>query len=220
MLSSPQLGIAGFCAEAFESLSPSQTHFLQTLPKAELHAHLNGSIPISLLQDLAREYIATENRDSSDSKVVQNGVEQLLKGVVLDEINDFFGLFPAIYALTSTPATLARATRGVIDFFLDGPNPGCTYLELRSTPRETAHMTRKEYVETVLQEIDRFNYGALNGQGAALIVSLDRRMGVAVARECLDIAISLRKAGRGVVGIDLCGDPMVCEAFCLVTMCH
>ena len=204
--------IAGYCSSALNSLTPSQITFLQSLPKAELHAHLNGSIPVSVLQDLARE-----SAGNIDSEAAQSGLEKLLNGVELREINDFFGLFPAIYALTSTPAALARATRSVLQLFLDGPTPECTYLELRSTPRATPHMTRRKYVEVVLHEIDRFNRTA-NGNGnggtrdsekAALIVSLDRRMNAAVAKECVDIAVSMRKKGRKVVGVDLCGDPMV-----------
>jgi adenosine deaminase len=205
--------IAGPCASALNSLTPSQINFLQNLPKAELHAHLNGSIPINILQDLAREH--ADIPGNNDSEVVRTGLEQLARGIELKEINDFFGLFPAIYALTSTPSALARATRSVLQLFLDGPVPECTYLELRSTPRATPYMTRREYVEAVLQEIERFNLdanvntGAGAGVKAALIVCLDRRMDAAVAKECVDIAVSMRKSGRGVVGVDLCGDPMV-----------
>ena len=207
--------IASYCSAALNSLPPSQVTFLQTLPKAELHAHLNGSIPINVLQDLAREHISTS--DQNDSDIVQSGLEKFVQGIDIKEINDFFGLFPAIYALTSTPAALARATRSVLQLFLDGPTPECTYLELRSTPRATPHMTRKEYVEVILGQIDLFNGGAdasgtansKIGEKAALIVSLDRRMDAVVAKECVDIAVSLKKEGRRVVGIDLCGDPMV-----------
>lgn len=207
--------IAGYCSSALNSLTPTQITFLQNLPKAELHAHLNGSIPISVLQDLAREN--TTNPGDNNSEVIQSGIEKLLNGIELKEIGDFFGLFPAIYALTSTPAALARVTRSVLQLFLDGPTPECTYLELRSTPRATPHMTRREYVEVVLHEIDHYNQGAdENGTGAkaALIVSLDRRMDAVVAKECVDIAVSIRKEGRRVVGVDLCGDPTVRIMFC------
>ena len=44
---------------------------------------------------------------------------------------------------------------------------------------------------------------------AALIVSLDRKMSDEVASECVQCAVNLRKAGRRVVGVDLCGDPLV-----------
>lgn len=198
--------IAGFAAEALATLTPRQIAFIQSLPKAELHAHLNGSIPLPILQDLAREFTANSCNEIASSDVVKSGVEKLQRsgGVELDELNDFFGLFPAIYALTSTPDALARATRAVLREFLDGEHPQCTYLELRSTPRETPAMSRLEYVQTVLKEVEAYPVGK-----AAMIVSLDRRMADDVAENCVRIAKTLKTQGRRVVGIDLCGDPLV-----------
>ena len=195
--------IAGYAAAALESLSPSQVDFLERLPKAELHAHLNGSIPLPVLRQLAAEHVAAH--PGADADAVGAGIARLQAGVSLDAIGDFFGLFPAIYALTSTPAALARAARGVLEHFLDGDRPQAAYLELRSTLRATDAMTRRQYVEAVLDEVERYP-----AERAALIVSLDRRMSREVAAECVNVALSLRKEGRRVVGVDLCGDPTVC----------
>lgn len=203
--------IAGYGAEALASLSDSQLEFIRNLPKAELHAHLNGCIPISVLKELA----ATQAADPSQSSTtlpdaVRQGIEKLQNGVTLNEIHDFFGLFPAIYALTSNTEALATATRAVLSLFLDSnvdpahPQPQAAYLELRSTPRETVHMTRRQYMQTVLDQIERYP-----ADRAALIVSLDRRMEAKVAEEIVDIAVRLRTEGRRVVGVDLCGDPLV-----------
>ncbi|KAJ7615922.1 Metallo-dependent hydrolase [Roridomyces roridus] len=190
--------IAGPASKALASLTQAQISFLQSLPKAELHAHLNGCIPISELQKMAREYSGT----SLSSGSVLEGIAKLQAGVVLDQLSDFFGLFSAIYALTSNPDSLRRATRAVLTQFLDGENPQCEYLELRSTPRETPEMSRMEYVCAVLDEVERYPKSR-----AALIVSLDRRMTDEVVSECINIALDLKEAGRRVVGVDLCGDP-------------
>lgn len=200
-----QHDIAGFAAAALSSLTPGQIDFLRGLPKAELHAHLNGSIPLPILQDLSREYLQ-EHSSRNDARVeaVRAGIERLSQGVVLTEIHEFFGLFPAIYTLTSTPQSLAKAARGVLHHFLspsDNGPPEAAYLELRSTPRETPAMSRLQYLEAVLDEVEKFTV-----EKAALIVSLDRRMSSAIALECVDCAIRLRDAGRRVVGVDLCGD--------------
>ncbi|EIW65095.1 Metallo-dependent hydrolase [Trametes versicolor FP-101664 SS1] len=196
--------IAGYAAEALASLTPSQLEFLQKLPKAELHAHLNGSIPFPALQQLANEFHAQSGADALPD-AVRAGLNRLQHGVVLDEIQDFFGLFPAIYEITSTPAVLRRATRSVLDFFLAEGKDGyaqAAYLELRSTPRETPAMTRRQYIEAVLDELEQYL-----PERAALIVSLDRRMDYSTAAECIECAVSLKKEGRRVVGVDLCGDP-------------
>ncbi|KAJ7920821.1 hypothetical protein B0H13DRAFT_2249666 [Mycena leptocephala] len=163
--------VTGPAADALRSLTSAQISFIQNLPKAELHAHLNGSIPVPNLE--------------------------------LAGLSEFFGLFPAIYALTSTPPALARAARGVLSEFLDGDTPQCTYLELRSTPRATAEMTRAEYVETVVTEVERYPEDK-----AALIVSVNRTMTEQEVEECVGIARALKAKGRRVVGIDLCGDPL------------
>ncbi|OSD05756.1 Metallo-dependent hydrolase [Trametes coccinea BRFM310] len=211
--------VAGHAAQALASLSPSQLAFLQKLPKAELHAHLNGSIPFPVLQQLATDFQSRSpgSGDPNDATGftapgalpdhVRAGIQRLQDGVVLNEIHDFFGLFPAVYALTSTPSALRHATRAVLEHFLEpqsdnGGYPQAAYLELRSTPRETPAMSRMQYIETVLDEVERYP-----PERAALIVSLDRRMDSRVAAECVECAVKLREAGRHVVGVDLCGDP-------------
>ena len=191
---------------ALASLSESQTRFLQTLSKAELHAHLNGSIPISCLQRLAQER-RLEPEGLSES--VSKGLEILDRGIELESIDDFFPLFPAIYALISSPRALTIVTREVLAQFLlpgpDGSPAQCEYIELRTTPRATQYMTRQEYLVTVLDVIDTFG-----NDKAALLVSVDRRMAAEDIQECVDLAISLKDQGRHVVGLDLCGDPTVC----------
>lgn len=212
-------GAAGL---ATASLTSSQVSFIDSLPKTELHAHLNGCIPVSCLQQLARDFDASLDPDMAGS--IRETLSMLSSGVTLDEIQDFFSLFPAIYALTSTPDALRVATRAVLDSFLSSMNgeehAQCSYLELRTTPRSAAHMSKRDYLLAVLSEVSLF-------ENAALIVSVDRRMDVTTAEECVNLAIELRDLGHPVVrtnypsapivflrsfpkvGIDLCGDPTV-----------
>ena len=77
-------------------------------------------------------------------------------------------------------------------------------MELRSTPRATPLMNRRKYVETVLDEVERYPE-----ERAAYILSLNRTMGPEVASECIDIAIEMKKANRRIVAVDLCGEPLV-----------
>jgi adenosine deaminase len=202
--------IAGAAGAALASLQPDDIDFLRLLPKAELHAHLNGSIPINTILQLAQQYSSSiaqspSNAHTSENKAVAQTIELLKSGVSLNEISDVFTLFPAIHALTSTPQALQTAANAVLQFFLkdDGTEPPqCTYLELRTTPRETPHMTREEYLRTVLMEIERYP-----ATQTSLIVSIDRRMSDRDLEECVDLAIMFKNSGRRVVGIDVCGDP-------------
>ncbi|KAK7688014.1 hypothetical protein QCA50_008384 [Cerrena zonata] len=108
--------IAGYAADALKSLSTEQLDFVRQLPKAELHAHLNGCIPIKTLRELAQERLSNSRTLPAE---IQPLIERLQDGVVLNEIHDFFGLFPAIYALTSSPQTLAVAAKAVLTSFLE-----------------------------------------------------------------------------------------------------
>ena len=177
------------------------------LPKAELHAHLNGCIPLKTLQDLAE---ATTASSFYQDDLIRGGLETLRAGVQLDDLDNFFALFPAIYALTSTPHATRLAAKAVLRQFLepgylhaDDP-PQCEYLELRTTPRANEHMTRDVYLSAVLDEVE-----AYPPTKAALLVSVDRRMSEEDAIGVVEAAIKLRKQGRRVVGIDLCGTPTV-----------
>lgn len=73
-------------------------------------------------------------------------------------------------------------------------------------------MSRRVYLETVLDEVESYA-----PESAALIVSLDRRMSQEVAEEVVELAAKLREEGRRVVGVDLCGDPLV---RCTETLCR
>lgn len=195
-------------SDAIKALTSSQVDFLRALPKAELHAHLNGSIPLPVLQQLGREYVPSEMDSDSALLEIQSGIEKLQNIAEYDDAQAWFDLFLAIYALTSTKEALARVTKAVLAEFLEPKSgeeyPQATYLELRSTPRKTAAMTRQEYVEIVLDEVEKYR-----PDQAALIVSLDRRMSKEVAHECVEVAIALKNNGRRVVGVDLCGYPTV-----------
>ncbi|KAG2065864.1 Metallo-dependent hydrolase [Suillus decipiens] len=195
--------ITGPAAAALASLCPDDVIFLQSLPKAELHAHLNGSIPIKTILELAQKY----SPSGTQTTEIADTIEKLKSGVILNEIFDFFLLMPAIYALTSTPEAAATVTRAVLQSFLDPTDDGtespqCAYLELRTTPRTTTHMTRERYLAIVLDEVEMYP-----ATQAALIVSIDRRMSDSVVEECISLAIEMKNRGRRVVGIDVCGDP-------------
>ncbi|KZT42183.1 Metallo-dependent hydrolase [Sistotremastrum suecicum HHB10207 ss-3] len=198
--------IHGPSSEALASLSPDDIAFLQSIPKAELHAHLHGSIPISVLQSLARKS-KTSNAQYNDS--ITKGLKILEDGVQLEAIDDFFGLFPAIYSLISNDENLATVTEAVIETFIgsvDGAPPQCQYLELRTTPRSNRNMTRRQYLQIVLAVIERYP-----ADKVALIVSLDWRMKPQDALESLNAIVNLYQEGRRIVGVDLCGDPQAAD---------
>ncbi|KAK1222657.1 hypothetical protein PQX77_014495 [Marasmius sp. AFHP31] len=197
--------IAGQAAAALQSLTPSQIDHIQNLPKAELHAHLNGSIPIPTLLELLSEYESSYDPVNPRYKLspieVRTHIDRL-QNLDLSSLDGFFGPFVGVYALISTRAATSKITRAVLAQFLDGDSPQCNYLELRTTPKESGEMSRLEYVSAVLEEVEKYPK-----EKAGLILSLDRRMTPEVMGNVVELAKKLKSEGRRVVGIDLCGDP-------------
>lgn len=115
-----------------------------------------------------------------------------------------FPLFSRLtYRLCNDLASIRTTTRAVLDAFAAD---GVVYLELRTTPRSQpgTAMSKPAYVEAVLDAIDAHQPSPMQTR---LILSVDRRDSPAAAHECVDLAIRYR--ARGVVGVDLCGDPLV-----------
>jgi adenosine deaminase len=121
------------------------------------------------------------------------------------QLHSFFPLFSSyIYALCNDLQSLIYTTNSVLhDFQVDG----VVYLELRTTPRAmpSANVSKELYIETILDCLEKCN--SSNVMKTNLILSIDRRNDIATAMSVVDLAVTYRS--RGVVGIDLCGDPAV-----------
>ena len=169
--------------------------FTRALPKIELHAHLTGSITPQTLHE-----IWLKTRTSFAGKPLADPLDTLSLERSWD-IKTFFPLFSSyIYSLLSTTETIIWSTNSVLyDFWADG----VVYLELRTTPRASSTVSKEEYINIVLDCVETFEHR--NQMCTYLILSIDRRNSAAQAIEVVDLALKFR--GRGVVGIDLCGDP-------------
>ncbi|XP_057764848.1 N6-mAMP deaminase isoform X2 [Salvia miltiorrhiza] len=119
-----------------------------SMPKIELHAHLNGSIRDSTLLELAREL-------GEKGAIVFSDVEHVI--LKSDRsLNEVFKLFDLIHIITTDHKTVARITKEVIeDFAADN----VIYLELRTTPKrnDSKGMSKRSYMEAVLEGIRSVN---------------------------------------------------------------
>ncbi|CAL8470104.1 g9646 [Coccomyxa elongata] len=171
-----------------------QLKFCQALPKVELHAHLNGSLRDTTIRELALK----RNLDPALTKVIEMGDRTL---------SECFKLFDIIHRITTDHDTITRITCEVIeDFAADNVH----YLELRTTPKTRSEhgMTKRSYTEAVLKGMQEAQQGS-RGQNITvrLLLSIDRREDTAAALETVQLAAELHS--RGIVGIDLSGNPTV-----------
>lgn len=170
--------------------------FLQNLPKIELHAHLNGSLNINGIKLLGQQLYG------------ENSTEFLR---LCERFTDFTGTdldgcfkkFAFMHELTSTPKGLKLACEMVIrNFCADN----VVYLELRTTPKANEYMTRREYVELLIQAIKECSV-QLDIQ-VKLLLSIDRAQSVPSAEEIVDLAVGFSKEYPDILkGVDLSGNP-------------
>ena len=169
--------------------------FTKGLPKIELHAHLTGSITPRCLHEIWNQ------RRSKDSTITLQDPEVAMSKDKIWDITTFFPLFSKyIYELCSTRASIVHSTNAVLHDFKED---GVVYLELRTTPRSSSTMSKEDYITTVISCIE--NFEGRNTMSTYLILSIDRRNSPAEAMEVVDLAIQYQS--KGVVGVDLCGDP-------------
>ncbi|XP_045763621.1 adenosine deaminase-like protein [Maniola jurtina] len=174
--------------------------FCRELPKLELHAHLNGSLSRSTMLQLQRCLADSGMTDKSNAFLDEF---QIAAGDTRN-LADCFQVFNIAHALTSTKETLAMATALTLKEFEDD---GCCYIELRSTPRQTPHMTISEYIETIVQTmLTTTNMSII----PCLIISLNRSSSQRDADIIADYAIEYHaKYPDIVVGIELSGNPAI-----------
>ena len=116
-------------------------------------------------------------------------------------------MFKIIYQLTNDSESVASAIQWTIEEFAAD---GCAYLELRSTPRSDPEtgMTKDGYVAALLNGIHRASQ-TCPGITVKIILSMDRRH--TFEESMKTVALAKKYASQGVVGLDICGDPMAGE---------
>ncbi|XP_062517433.1 adenosine deaminase-like protein [Corticium candelabrum] len=171
--------------------------FCRRLPKAELHAHLHGSISTNTMQKLINDVSHTVDKSERDvwSTVINKEGKRTL--------HECFAVFKMIHELVTSKEALSMVTGDVIREFADD---GVCYLELRTTPRPLKGISKRGYVDTVVAVIqEASNHLELP---VKLLLSIDRRQSLEEALDTVEMTAEYQQKGDGVVvGIDLSGDP-------------
>ncbi|KAI0390413.1 Metallo-dependent hydrolase [Xylariaceae sp. FL0594] len=181
-----------------DSTAPDPGLDFRSMPKVELHAHLSGSISRQCLHEIWEVKKAAGKTDLEDPLIV------MPPGKHDYDLEAFFPLFSSyIYRLVDDAESLRYSTVSVIEDFADD---GVVYLELRTTPRAFPKegLDKAAYVQHVLDAMEMAQRKRPSIQ-VRLILSIDRRDTLEQANEVT--ALATRFKARGVVGVDLCGDP-------------
>lgn len=172
-------------------------NFLREMPKVELHAHLNGSLNIDSIKELAEKVYGPQTEEFAGM------CQRFIKFTKGDDLNDCFEKFKFVHELTSTRKGLHYATELVMrDFAKDN----VMYLELRTTPKSNENMTRREYLQTVMDSIK--NASKKYPIVVKLLPSINRAEPVEMAEETIDVTLNLHQNNDDIiVGIDFSGNP-------------
>ncbi|KAL3867509.1 hypothetical protein ACJMK2_044708 [Sinanodonta woodiana] len=172
--------------------------FCKRIPKVELHAHLNGSISEETIKKLAMK---------KNPELYKDWRMSVDKGKV-GTIDNVFQIFKLIHQISDNTEAIYTIAYDVIhEFSADNVK----YLELRSTPRDAPSMgmTKISYIEAILKAIEDCHKEKLDIV-VKLLLAIDRRNDLSIAKETVDLAERYSKLSGGtVVGVDLSGDPSV-----------
>lgn len=170
---------------------------IAALPKVELHRHLEGSLRLTTLQEVAREFkldLPTHDLDALKAYVQ-----------ITDEGGDFrtflskFGVLRQFY---QSPEVIKRFTYEAV---ADAAADNIHYLELRFTPMALARVQNfplEEVTDWVIESVEEAKRAF--PIKVKLIVSINRHEDVSIGQRATRIAID--NMSRGVVGLDLAGD--------------
>ena len=166
-------------------------------PKAELHCHLDGSVRLDTMLDLAREQGKMQVLPSDSIE----GLTEILREIDDSEtLEAYLAWFRYTIPLLQTKDALYRATYELVE---DNAAENVSYIEVRYAPilHTEEGLTLEEVNETVLQALDDAEE-ELDVRAGLIICGLRDRYESASMRQA-ELAAEYRH--RGVVAFDLAG---------------
>jgi adenosine deaminase len=169
--------------------------FFRRLPKAELHCHLDGSLRIESIIDLAaQQKLELPTKDPDQLR------KMITIGERLGSLEDYIDRFQVPLMILQTPEALERAAYELAE---DAWNDGVRYLEVRYSPilHTRAGMTGAESVEAVKKGLARSEVDL--GIRTGIIICGIRSISPEISLRLADLAVQFKH--KGVVGFDLAG---------------
>ena len=170
---------------------------LRLLPKIDLHRHLEGSLRLSTLAEVAQAH---------GVDLPSYNIEDLRPYVqVTDEEPNFHAFLEKFRFLRRFYSTREAIERVAYEAVADAAADNVRYLELRFSPATlAAHQgfDLEEVTDWVIWAVEQAgrDFGVTTG----LLVTIKRELSPAEAERVARVAFA--RAGRGIVGLDIAGD--------------
>lgn len=170
---------------------------LKQLPKVELHRHLEGSVRIDTLIEIAQEHGV--EMPEYEAETLRPFVQMMPEEH--RSFQNFLAKFKTIRQFFLSESIIRRITREVIE---DAALDNVKYMELRFTPQALNSLIKRsvqDVVSWVCEEAKKAE--SAYDIKVRLIVSMNRHESQDIGRRALSAAIKHRD--RGVVAVDLAG---------------
>lgn len=180
----------------FPTMQPRPVEFYNSLPKVELHRHLEDSLRLTTIMEVGRAY---------DLKIP--GADHLRQLVQVSQADphtskNFLSKFEVLRNFYRSPEVIMRiAEEAVVDAAADNVR----YLELRFTPAalgKAEDFPLGEVIDWVIEGVKKAQ--SKHPISARLIASINRHESVEIAAQVAELAID--RLDSALVGLDLAGD--------------
>jgi len=169
----------------------------RALPKVELHRHLEGSLRLDTMLDIARQH----------GIVIPEDVLRLSNLVQIQEedkftFQNFLAKFNTLRLFYRSPDAIHRITREAVE---DAARDNVKYMELRFTPVALSRAERFPLHDVIDWVITSANEAAQkHNMTVRLIASVNRHESTELAEQVAWLAVE--NAKNGMVGLDLAGN--------------
>ena len=168
---------------------------IRKLPKAELHCHLDGSLRVSTILELAtlqKVQLPADNQEDLHKFLAIKGK--------MKNLEEYLKIFDITLSVLQTPESLQRVSFELAE---DCWNDSVRYVEVRYSPilHTQKGMTSSESVDAVKMGLDHAE--AEFGIKTGIILCGIRNISPEVSLKLADLAVQYKN--QGVVGFDLAG---------------
>lgn len=170
--------------------------YYKSLPKVDLHRHLEGSLRLSTLLEIGRSHGLVLPETGKLRELVQVNDEDLFT------FENFLSKFQTLRMFYRSPEAITRITREAIH---DAAADLVRYLELRFTPVALSRAESFPLAEVMDWVVEAARSASQEyGIQVNLIASMNRQESLDVAEEVVRLAVD--RLDGGLVGIDLAGN--------------